>query len=142
MPPSEVSREDWICRFITPGKWDDDLQQPTPQAFMASDRHLSVFHPNRVIDAGDTLQNLCIAQLSGAGEAHLQVETCIRLGQGISDEFNPKVHWRPDKVGAEWEQWKDAHAHIESSAGNSVFPTSYRSLLAENATCLRPPDSP
>ena len=142
MPPSELSREDWICRFIIQGKWDDELQRPTPRAFRASDCHLSVFHPNRVKDTGDTMQHLCIERLSGAGEAHLQVETCITLGQGISDEFNPKVRWRPDKVGEAWEQWENAHAQIESIGGNAGFPTSYRALLAENATCLRPPDSP
>ena len=139
MPPLEVSREEWICRFIPPGKWDDELQQPTPRAFRASDRQLSGFHPKRVEEAGFTLRDLCIEQLSGAGEAHLQVKSCIVLGQGISDEFNPKVYWRPDKVAKPWERWKDAHAQIESHSGNTGFPTSYRSLLAENTTCLRPP---
>ena len=140
MPPSEVSSEEWLCRFISLGKWDDDLQQPTPQAFRASRRHLSMFHPKRVEDSGSDLRDLCIGRLIGAGEAHLQVETCIRLGAGISPEFSPMVYWRPDKVGEDWVIWKDSHAQIESPGGNAGFPTSYRSLLAENATCLRPPD--
>ena len=140
MPPSEVSSEEWLCRFISLGKWDDDLQQPTPQAFKASHRHLSMFHPKRVEDGGSDLRDLCIGKLIGVGEAHLQVETCIRLGAGISHKFNPLVYWRPDKVGEDWARWKDAHAHIESPGGHAGFPTSYRSLLAENATCLRPPD--
>lgn len=140
MPPSEVSREDWICRFITPCKWDDELQQPTPRTFRASDRQLSMFRPIRVEEAGYALRDLCIERLSGAGEAHLQVETCIELGQGISDEFNPLVYWQPDKVGESWERWKDAHAQIESQGGKAGFPTLYRSLLAENASRLRPPD--
>ena len=140
MPPSIVSREEWICRFITPGKWDYELQQPTPRAFRASDRQLSVFHPKRVEEAGFSLRDLCIEQLREAGEAYLQVKICIELGQGLSDEFNPKVRWRPDKVAKSWEPWKDAHAQIESQSGNAGFPTSYRSLLAENAICLRPPD--
>lgn len=110
-------------------------------AFKASDRQLSTFHPQRVEEAGYMLRDLRVGRLGGAGEAHLEVETCIRLGQGISDEFNPKVYWRPDNAGEAWESWRDAHAQIESMGGNSGFPTSYRSLLAENATCLRPPDN-
>ena len=140
MPPSEVSREEWICRFITPGTWDDEHQQPTPRAFKASDRQLSVFHPQRVEDNGYSLQELCIDQLSGAGEAHLQVKTCIELGQNISNEFKPNVYWRPCQAASPWVLWKDAHAQIESEGGNADFPASYRSLLAENAICFRPPD--
>lgn len=135
-----MSRDNWICRFITPDKWDDELQQPTPHAFRASNRNLSVFHPKTVEDAGSELRDLCIGILIGAGEAHLQVETCISLGAAISDKFNPLVYWRPDKVGEDWVRWRDAHAQIESLGGNAGFPRSYRSLLAENATCLRPPD--
>ena len=142
MPPSEVSKKEWICRIIPQGKWDEELKQPTPRAFKASNRQLSVFHPKRVEEGGFTLRDLCLDRLSGAGEAHLQVETCIELGQGISGEFNPRVYWRPNKVAKQWERWKDAHAQIESPGGNAGFPTSYRSLLAENATCLRPPDAP
>ena len=140
MPPSEVSREEWICRFITPGKWDEELHQPTPRAFHASERQLSVFHTKSVEEAGFALRDLCIDRLSGAGEAQLQVKTCIELGQDISDEFSPNVYWRPDKVAEAWERWNEAHGQIESEGGNAAFPTSYRSLLAENAICLRPPD--
>ncbi len=139
MTPSEVSKEDWICRFITVDNWDHELQQPTPRAFRASDRQLSVFHTKRVEETGDTLQDLCIEQLIGAGEAHLKVSDCIELGQGISDQFDPQVYWRPEKTREPWERWKEAHAQIESSGGNAGFPTSYRSLLAENATRLGPP---
>ena len=139
MPPSEVSKEEWICRFVTKDKWDDELQQPTPQTFKASNRQLSVFHPRRVEEAGFEMQDLCIEQFSGAGKARLQVETCIELGKGISNEFNPRVYWRPDSVAKPWRRWKDAHVQIESRGGNAGFPPSYRSLLAENATCLRPP---
>lgn len=142
MPPSKVSEEEWICRFITPDKWDDELQQPTPRAFRASDHELSVFHPKKVEEAGYSLRDLCIEQLSGAGEAHLQVEACVNLDPPISAEFNPKVYWRPDKVADPWKLWQEAHAQIESRGGNSGFPPSYRSLLAENATCLRAPDKP
>lgn len=140
MPPSEVSKEEWICRFVPVDKWDDELKQPTPQAFKASDRQLSLFHPGRVEEAGDTLRDLCFEQLSGAGEAHIQVKRCIELGKDISTVFNPRVYWRPDKVTKPWKRWKDAHVQIESRGGNAGFPQSYRSLLAENATCLRPPD--
>lgn len=140
MPPSQVSEEEWICRFIRPGEWDEDLQQPTPSTFRASNRQLSVFHPERVKELGSALNDLCLGQLADAGEAHLQVGACIELGQGISNEFDPKVYWRPDKVHEEWERWKDAHAQVESPGGNAGFPTSYRSLLAENATCVRPAD--
>ena len=140
MPPLEVSKEGWICRFIALGQWDDKFQQPIPSAFRASDHQLSAFHTKRVEEAGVTLRDLCIEQLSGAGEAHLQVETCIELGQGISAAFHPKVYWRPEKVAEPWERWKDAHVQIESQGGDAGFPTSYRSLLAENATCIRPPD--
>ncbi len=135
MTPSEVSRDNRICRFITADNWDDVLQQPTPRAFRASDRQLSVFHVQRVQETGDSLQDLCIEQLSGAGEAHLSVSDCIELGQGISDRFDPRVYWRPEKTSELWERWKDIHSQIESSGGNAGFPVSYRSILAETATC-------
>ena len=142
MPPSKVSEEEWICRFISQGKWDEELQQPTPRAFRASDRELSVFNPKRVEQIGGTIRDLCIEQLGGAGEAYLQVQTCIDLGKGISAPFNPKVYWRPDKVADPWKLWQEAHAQIESQGGNGGIPPSYRSLLAENVTCLRAPDKP
>ncbi len=140
MPPSEVSEDDWICRFITSEQWDDELEEPTPAAFRASNRQLSVFHSRRVEQAGYKLQDLCIDRLNGAGEAHLRVSACIELGQGISEQFAPKVYWRPNHVHQAWELWKDAHAQIESSGGDSSFPRSYRVLLARNATCLRLPE--
>ncbi len=86
------------------------------------------------------MRDLCIEELSGMGEAYLQVKACIELDQPISDSFNPKIYWRPDKVAMPWERWKDAHAQIESKGGNACFPISYRSLLVENAACLRSPD--
>jgi hypothetical protein len=143
LPPSKqsrVSEDEWICRFIVVGEWDEELEQPTPSAFRASDRQLSAFHPKSVEQLGSKLRDLCIERLDGAGEAHLQVEICIELGRCISNEFRPNVYWRPDKVAKPWERWKAAHTQIESQGGNSNFPQSYRSLLAENATCLRPPD--
>jgi hypothetical protein len=140
LPPSEVSEEEWICRFIVQGKWDDELQQPTPRAFKASDRQLSMFHPAKVAEMGNNLLDLCIERLSRAGEAHLQVKTCVELGRGISEAFDPKIYWRPDKVREPWVRWKEAHVQVESKGGHTAFPASYRSLLAENAKCLRPPD--
>ena len=86
------------------------------------------------------MKDLCVDGLNGAGEAYLQVKTCTELGEDISDEFKPKVFWRPDKITKAWEQWRDAHAQIESEGGNTGFPASYRALLAERATCLRSPD--
>ena len=94
------------------------------------------------MDAGDALRDLCIDRLTAAGEAHLQVETCIELGQRISIQFDPKVYWRPNLVEDPWKTWANAHAQVESLGGNADFPTSYRSLLAENATCVKPPDNP
>lgn len=140
MPPLEVSEEEWICRFILPDEWDYEFQQPIPRAFKASDRQLSAFHTKQVEDAGFTLQDLCIHQLSGSGEAYLKVKDCIELGQGISPQFDPKVYWRPEKVAQSHQRWKDAHVQIESQGGNATFPKSYRSLLAENSICPRPPD--
>ena len=140
MPPLEVSREAWICRFIPLGEWDDELERPTPSAFKASDRQLSAFHTDTVRQGGSTLRDLCIEGFTGAGEAYLQVETCIGLGQGISSVFHPKVYWRPEKTAPPWASWNDAHVQVESPGGHAGFPTSYRSLLAENAACLRAPD--
>ena len=111
-----------------------------PGAFRASDRQLSVFHPETVSGLGSSLRDLCFDTLEGAGEAHLQVGKFIELGQGISDQFNPQVYFRPDKVGEAWLGWKDAHAQVESQEGRATFPRSYRALLSDNATCLRPPD--
>ena len=141
MTPLEVPDEDWICRFVAPEEWNDELQEPSPSAFRASDRQLSVFHRQMVEDSGDTLQDLCIQQLSGSGEAHLIVAACIELGQGISQQFDPKVYWRPDYVQEEWARWKEAHAQVESSGGDRGFPRSYRVLLTRNALCLRFPET-
>ena len=138
MPPSQVSEEEWICRFILLCEWNEELQQPYPSAFRASRRELSMFHPNKVEQLGFTLRALCIKRLAGAGEAHLQVKKCLEIGQNISDEFDPKVYWRPERVDDKWKCWKEAHVQIESQGGNRNFPIKYRSLLAENATCLRP----
>ena len=122
------------------GEWDEDKRMPTPRAFRASDRQLSVFHVNRVRNAGNDLRDLCIDSLAGAGEAHLLVESCLVLAQGISPQFAPRVYWRPELVGDPWKHWADAHAQIESERGHADFPTSYRALLAENAVCPRPPE--
>ena len=45
-------------------------------------------------------------RLLGQGKPHLQVETCIRLGEGISQKFHPMVYWRPDRVGENWARWE------------------------------------
>ena len=140
MPPSKVSDGEWLCRFLTSGDWDEDKQQPTSRAFKASHRELSFYHPKKVEELGSSLRDLCIDRLEGAGEAHLQVKTCIDLGQGVSPVFDPQVYWRPDKVRQPWKRWKDAHAQVQSEKGDANFPLTYRSLLADNATCLRPPD--
>ena len=141
MPPSKVSEDEWLCRFLTKdGDWDDEKNEPTPSAFKASRRELSLFHPETVAGIGSSLRDLCFDRLKGAGEAHLQVKTCIELGRGISKQFDPKVYWRPDKVAQPWQCWKDAHVQIESKEGNADFPLTYRMRLATNATCLRPPE--
>lgn len=141
MAQLEVPEEDWICRFVAPEESNDELQEPSPSAFRASDRQLSLFHRQRVEDSGGTLQDLFIQQLSGFGEAHLTVAACIELGQGISQQFDPKVYWRPDHVQEEWARWKEAHAQVESSGGDRGFPRSYRVLLARNALCPRFPET-
>ena len=141
MQPSEVFKEDWICRFITADNWLDELKQPSPSAFRASSRQLSVFSPGKVEETGSALEDLCIEGLKGAGQAHLQVSTCIDSGQGISEQSDPQIFWRPDKVAELWETWKDAHAQIESSGGDAGFPLTYRSLLAEKAICTKHPQS-
>lgn len=140
MPPSEVSEDEWLCRFIEKGYWDEDKQRLIPGAFRASDRQLSLYHSETIVGLGSSLRDLCFDRLKGAGEAHLQVGKCIELSQGISDEFGTQVFWRPEKVAEAWLQWKDAHAQIESLEGNTGFPRSYRALLADNATCIRLPD--
>ena len=141
MQPSEVSEDEWICRFIEQDKWDENLKQPTPSAFRASNRELSLFHPGRVAQLGDNIRDLCFSRLEGAGEAYLQVTTCIQLSKGVkSPVFDPKVYWRPEKVHTAWRRWADAHVQIESEHGDQKFPMRYRSLLAENARILRPPD--
>ena len=140
MPPSEVSEDEWLCRFIEKGYWDEDKQRAMPGAFSASDRQLSLYHPETVVGLSSSLRDLCFDRLEGAGEAHLQAKTYIKFGQGISPVFDPQVFWRPKKVAEAWLQWKDAHAQVESQEGKDTFPRSYRALLADNATCLRPLD--
>lgn len=142
MPPSIVSDDEWLCRFLVleDGDWDEDNEEPTPRAFKASNRELSFYHPEKVAGLGSSLRDLCIDRLEGAGEAHLQVKACIELGQCISTQFDPKVYWRPEKVREPWERWKEAHAQVESTGGHSDFPLTYRIRLVANSTNLRPPD--
>ena len=135
----EVQVSDWICRFIAPDQWDETLEGPTPDAFRASNRELSMYHVQKVFDMGDKLVDLCIESLSGYGEAHLQAGQCVELGEGISDPFSPAVYWRSDKVKKPWKEWKHAHIQIESEGGHSSFPQTYRVLLARNARCPRLP---
>ena len=140
MPQSQISDEEVICRFVTLEDWDEERQEPSPNAFNASEREMSAYHPGKVEELGDTLRDLCFERFEGAGEAHLQVGKCIELGQDISDQFNPNVYWRPDKVTDPWEHWRDAHAQIESEGGNKKFPLTYRTRLVRNSMCVRPPD--
>ena len=137
-----MSDEEWVCRFLVSedGDWDDEKNEPTPSAFKASRRELSLFHPEKIAGLGSSLRDLCFDRLEGAGEAHLQVKTFIELGQYITTPFDPQMYWRPDKVSEPWEHWKDAHVQLESTKGSPKFTFKYRSLLAAKATCLRPPD--
>ena len=138
MTPSEVSKTDWVCRFIPKDQWDEEKQEPMPSVFKASKRQLSVFHSKSIKDADDNLRSLCFGRFEEAGEAHFPVMRYIELAKGLSPVFDPNVYWRPEQVEPEWEQWAYAHVHVESTKGNSDFPTSYRSLLAQNAVCMRP----
>ena len=134
-----VPSGDWLCRFVRYNDWNFEESRPWPTAFRASDRQLSVFHVERVEQCGCALQDLCINSLAGAGEAHLRAEDYITAGRDISPQFNPKVYWRPESVGADWGAWRDAHAQVESEHGNAKFPQTYRVALALSATPVRPP---
>ena len=135
-----VPDEDWLCRFIRPGEWDFEENKPLPIAFRASRHQLSVFHVQRVLDSGSSLSDLCIDGLNGAGEAHIQPKTAKEAANEDNLEgFDPKVHWRPKHVELAWEEWADAHAHIESDSGHRNFPNTYKLKLSELATPIRRP---
>ena len=136
---------DPVCRFIRPDCWDDDDQRPTPEAFKASDRTLSVFHISRVTSNGDALRSLCFGTLEGAGEAILTAdhfrkfaEEVIRIHSPLNFVV-PTVVWRPEDVHSDWVKWKDAHANVETSSGKREFPDRYREILAERCTVTQAP---
>lgn len=135
----EVPLDDWLCRFVRPGEWDNNYR-PLPVAFKASgDRQLSLFHIERVRSKRSDLEDLCIGSLVGAGQAHVTRRICVDAGLGISPQFEPEVYWRPDKVKQDWEPWSDAHAQVESDGGDGNFPITYRLRMAERATPVKPP---
>lgn len=135
---SEVALDDWLCRFVRPGEWDDN-NRPLPVAFKASDHELSLFHIERVRSKHSDLEGLCIGSLAGAGQAHVTRRICVDAALDISPQFKPEVYWRPDKVGQDWEPWSDAHVQVESDGGNDSFPITYRLRLSERATPVKPP---
>ena len=135
-----VPVEDWLCRFIRPGEWNSVTNRPLPVAFRASNRRLSGFHVQKVRDSGSSLSDLCIDGLSGAGEAHIQTKAVIEAANDDNLEgFEPNVYWRPDNVELAWEEWTDAHAHIESDSGDRGFPKTYRIALSKCATLVKRP---
>lgn len=138
-----VPREDILCRFIDPNKWESDVDPPRPAAsvFNASNRKLSTWHQDHVVAEGSKLKDLCFCSLEGFGEALLSVEVLLQAAQDSgSPVFNPTAEWRPDEVEAAWTRWRDAHVNIESQGGNRNFPKGYRLSLAERCQVSRTPD--
>lgn len=135
-----VPTEDWVCRFVDEGDWNYLEGRPLHSAFRASNHQLSMWHNERVERTGCVLEDLCIAGLTGVGEAHLQVKDCVEAAEDTdSPVFKPEVYWRPEGAGPEWVQWGNAHIQVESQQGNSSFPQTYRVALALRATPVRPP---
>ena len=70
---------------------------------------------------GNVMEDLCIGQLSGSGEAHLRVTDYVELASGISAQFDPDVYWRPDHVEHQWEFWSDAMHRSSLKADTQAF---------------------
>ena len=139
----EVPNDYLMCRFIRPGEWDFESGEPFPAAFRASDNQLSLYHIETVVTLGSDMSELCFGSLSGAGEAHLRASDFPAAASENSNlaHLNPKVVWRPDKVEPKWSKWEEAHAQVETSAGDDHFPHSYRVALVLKADPIRPPST-
>ena len=142
----DVPDEDWLCRFVEQDRWNSQAKEPFPTAFSASDRKLSVFHVQRVVESGSALEHLCIERLDGAGQAQLRAADFVEAVAEVdvpanqtTPVFNPSVVWRPEEIQRAWLQWAEAHAHVESEQGNSNFPFTYRVALVKRSRFLRPP---
>lgn len=130
-----------LCRFVPWDKWDMDQNLPMASAFRASNRQLSVWEPEAIEDAGDSLTDLCIDGLSGAGHAMLRAEEFIKLGGGAPNiDFSPSVVWRPHHVRDQWAKWAVAHAQVETDRGDKGFPQTYRMLLAQTCRIIKQPE--
>lgn len=135
-----VPLEDTLCRFIDPGRWSYDDNRPAYTAFTASNRKLTTWHRDRVVQNGSALKDLCFDSLEGFGEALLKTLDFIQAAEEIkSPVFRPAAIWRPGEVKEPWSAWRDAHVNIEATAGDSSFPKSYRLLLAKRCEVSRHP---
>lgn len=133
--------EDTLCRFLDPARWSQDDNRPTYQAFSASNKKLSTWHKGRVAQNGSALEELCFDSLKGFGEGLLNVGEVIQAAEhSSSPNFEPFVVFRPDEVEEPRSRWREAHANIESEAGNDRFPRDYRLLLAMKCYVSRRPD--
>lgn len=111
-----------------------------PVAFRASNRKLSIFHVERVRKSGSELSDLCLNNLTGAGEAHFRPIDCLEAAKVVVPPlFDPKVYWRPDEVEPDWVTWQVAHANVEAGTGHRNFPQTFRVNLVFLADHLRPP---
>ena len=135
----EVPDDDWLCRFVTADLWDYEDEEPLPLAFQASDRALSVWHEQRVLDMGESLNDLCIESLKGAGHAILTTRDYVEAAEATTSTMNPRVYFRPDGAAPEWQQWSSAHANVETTQGKATFPQAYRLELVKRCERLRSP---
>ena len=137
-----VPSHDWLCRLVKTTDWNFEAGRPSPTAFRASSRRLSLWHVEQIEREGCTVQDLCINAWLGAGEAHLQARDFIDAAKDSqSPVFSPRVFWRPDSTHPDWAAWRSAHVEVESEAGRESFPQPYRVALVLRADPerLRPP---
>ena len=160
MDGAAVSDDDALCRFFPRHLMDENDGLPSPDAFRASNRELSVYHVGQV-EKSSSLVALCFGTLTGNGEAVLTAGEFKEVAQrvldrperpkGAKDDLTglmyrpanfpvPEVVWRPNRVSAGREAWRDAHVHVETTSGNEKFPLGYRATLAMECRVLRLPD--
>lgn len=135
-----VPGSDMFCRFIRKSEWNKREDRPRAGAFKAQEGKLSIYHCDRIRDAGSELSDLCFGSLDGAGQAHHIADDYTKFATEVSElegiDFTVVVEWRTgdQDVESEWRPWREAHAQVEEIGKTitRIFPSKYRDLMALN----------
>ena len=142
--PLPVPPDDIVCRFIRPTDWNKRDNRPKSAAFKQPG--LSVWHNERLLNNGVSLETLQVGHLAGSGQAHhaagQYIELAAEVAQSEGTAFRVQVEWRPENATEFWQQWDYAHAQVETLEGPPNFPPEFRDLLALSCRYQAPPSLP